>query len=410
MKGVSKKLRSQLAIIRDILAILGKDTIFCLGKLDDELTNPGISSADVSQLNFWLKSAIRSFLAQVEGVTSAMRWSVVRAAEEGHIKLEAKEVAQLQERRYDKKTGEIGPAFRGRFDDNFKNAFRHFPRVFGSDWNLKLQGEGWERFRKLVSARDDFTHPKDTTQLFRGSVGEDLHVAVAWFNSNFSAMLSEIGRRLGKEISFPSNKAMELSELARSKLALVIPPPRVGSPSALLCEIEFMDLLKNDERIAYEIFSGGASMQNGRLSIGTMSQLGARLYTRTLFTEIEAFGQMAQRLLDNSAAKDEISFSEEEQELLSTKDLVLKIANRAELFSRKFGHDRVIDKTGRTWLAFSRVAEFRDRITHPKIPEDLHFDMDTLDAIVDTIDWHCQLLDALELSEKYVGLPLKTRA
>jgi hypothetical protein len=406
MKKISKKLRDRFVALRDLNLILASDTRGCLVKFDDELAYEGTSDLDIDRLNFWLKATVRVFFAHVDGVTSAMRQFVLRAAREGHLKLEPKKVAELSERKYDKASGTLGKSYHGHLEDNFKNAFRYFPRAFGSSWEPKLQGSGWDSFLRLLKARNAFTHPKNEGDLYRSDVGEDAFNAVVWFFAIFVEMSKSIGDILGVDVNLVSFTYSQLPSHARAKLALIKPPPPdASSLSELLYEAKLMGLFAQDSRAAYDVFSKGVLLHNGNVLVGEFSDFGARLNARVFFTEIEAFYYMARRLLEQSMAKGEIDLAEEDVENLAVRELLLKIAGYAELFSEKFGYGRSVDTSGADWAAFSQFASFRDRITHPKESADLRVNqLEIMELTANTMGWHVQFLDALELSEKYVNL------
>lgn len=407
MKKISKKLRDRFVALRDLNLALAGDTRVCLVKFDDELSYQGVSGSDIDMLNFWLKATVRVFFAHVDGVTSSMRQFVLRAEREGHLKLEPKRIAELSERKYDKQSGALGESYHGRLDDNLKNAFRYFPRAFGSSWEPKLQGHGWDSFLRLLAVRNAFTHPKDEGDLYRGNVGEDAHNAVLWFFATFVEMSKTIGDLLGGNVKPISFSPSSLPEHARERLALIKPPPPdASSLSDLLRETKFMDLMARDSRAAYEVFSRGISLRAGNILLGELSDFGARLNARFFFTEIEAFYYMGRRMLEQAEAKKQIDFTEEEMEFLAKKDLLLKIARYAEMFSKKFGLGKLVDTSGTEWLSFSQFAVFRDRITHPKEAADLRVNqLEIMELTANAIGWYSQFLDVIELSDKYVNLP-----
>jgi hypothetical protein len=405
MKRASRRLRDQFKELRDLNMALSEDTRGCLLKFGDELAYLGRSSSDMAGLNFWLKAVVRVFFAHVDGVALSMRRLVLGAAERENFKLLPKEVAELSERRLDKASGGLGTSYNGKFLVNFKNAFRYFPKVFGSDWQIDLQSRGWSSFSRLLKARDSFTHPKETAELYRGDVGQDIADSISWFMATFVEMMKDVGDVLNADVRPVVTAYSQFPEHAGAKLSLIKPTPDLSSLDELLKEAKFMGLMRQDSEIAYDVHSKGTVLRNGHVLVGEYSEFGTRLFARFLFTEIEAFYYVARRLLEQSKAREEISFTEAEEEALSARDLIGRIASYGELFSAKFGYGRAVDVSGRRWLMFSNFAEFRDRITHPKTAIDLRVKAGAAMVLGGTLEWYHEFIEAIELSDKYINLP-----
>jgi hypothetical protein len=118
-------------------------------------------SLDLKAATFGAKTAIRSILGLMDGLSFAMRRTVLENAKGLGLSLTTKESARLQERRYDPKTDSVlttpqnlSPA------ESFKLAFKLFPKLFHLSFTLDTSGEDWLAVRRIIDVRNRFTHPK----------------------------------------------------------------------------------------------------------------------------------------------------------------------------------------------------------------------------------------------------------
>lgn len=116
---------------------------------------------DLAETEFWLRTFLRVFFAQVEGLSFAMRDAAVFLAKERHLQLSAGEITVLEEKRYRPRNGRIeqNDTFNPTLE-NFLLAFRYFPLAFGVSYAVAKSDARWSCFTRSLTLPNSFTHPK----------------------------------------------------------------------------------------------------------------------------------------------------------------------------------------------------------------------------------------------------------
>jgi|CXWL01.1.fsa_nt_gi hypothetical protein len=128
------------------------------------------------------RTYIRSFFANVEGLTWVMRRVALWAHQRGEIQLEPDHLQRLER----EEQGKFGDAL-----TMFNLTFKVFPLIYHSTFPLPKDGEpGWSAFCRLWKVRDDITHPKDPIT-FRLSPRAfvDVLPTTQWFFGVMSALI-----------------------------------------------------------------------------------------------------------------------------------------------------------------------------------------------------------------------------
>lgn len=69
-----------------------------------------------------------------------------------------------------------------RFLENFILAFRFFPQVLGSSFDVDYSTHGWEKMQRLVKMRNSLTHPKSVEDtLLSPEMPNVISDAAVWF-------------------------------------------------------------------------------------------------------------------------------------------------------------------------------------------------------------------------------------
>lgn len=117
------------------------------------------------EVGFWYRNLTRAFMTYVEGMLYVMRRIIIFAHERGEIDLDLGEAVLVRETGFTVNVNRKRINSRetpNRLLENFVLTFRLFPKVFGSEFEVDYGDHGWEKFQKLVTMRNNLTHPKFT--------------------------------------------------------------------------------------------------------------------------------------------------------------------------------------------------------------------------------------------------------
>ena len=141
--------------------------------------------AKFDEFQLFARAFVRALFAHVEGVTYLMRQVIIWAHDRGEIALTEAERSDLNER--EPMTGK--PRFNS-LKENFRLAFQHFPKLFGSPYQLDKSGQDWHFFCASIKVRDAITHPKTTSEFKLSSDAlREAQRAAVWFNESLRDLL-----------------------------------------------------------------------------------------------------------------------------------------------------------------------------------------------------------------------------
>jgi hypothetical protein len=401
---------TKLRLLNDLMSALGADTRKSLERFLPLIESLGKGEArEFREAVFWLKATIRAFFAQVEGISYALRYATLEAADRGHLNLTLKEKSQLSGRKINKATGTLGDLIKGgQAADRLKLAFKYFPRVFGSGWQPDLGTRGFSEYRELQSIRNAITHPTTLESLFPIEAGKYLVPAIDWFGSQFAAMLVDISTRQGR----PGHSGWAPMDLEPFRKLEIEKLPVAQDFYEEIAKSKRKDLtltraiffeLGRDTEIASR-FHREANLSASSIERSPLVQFASRLYVRTIFTEIEALASRAATMLLNSAQRSATVLSDEEKHKLESIEIVGRAAVVTKLFPQHFGDHPAAGIDDRAWFAFREIARFRDRIVHPDSAEKLILKAGTFRCLIDLHDWYRQFIIALEIGAKWEKL------
>lgn len=112
---------------------------------------------------------VRSLFAEIEGTTFALKQAALDTASHMHSvsPFLPEEVILLAEKSYDlDNEGNVkSQAARIPMSKNIRFAFKAFAKVNRTTYELKVDGIGWQSFKKSIKVRDRLMHPKNTIDL-----------------------------------------------------------------------------------------------------------------------------------------------------------------------------------------------------------------------------------------------------
>lgn len=162
------------------------DTDRCLKKCIEKNKAIEQNKIDYDELMFWYRSLIRTFFAYVEGTTFLMRQIILWAHERADITLSDSEAMQLREERLVRDGESLKTCARyNTVLENVELAFKYFPAMFHSSYQLPKSDHRWGSFKSALKARDSITHPKQVEDyLLPAEVLRQLQESIVWFHES----------------------------------------------------------------------------------------------------------------------------------------------------------------------------------------------------------------------------------
>ncbi len=390
--------------------ILGKDTMRSFSAMKDVVLrfDAGEKSKSLGgDACFLIKTTIRAFLGQVDGLGYALRRAVLSSAEDAGLVLTQKERAKLSEKRYDSKTNTLTDK-RALLNtpESIKVGFEYFPRLVGTTFNLDTSGDGWRGFKRLVRVRNGFTHPKTIEDLSVTNSGQALQPTLAWFSSQAQNLVIECGRAMG--VSLASAGVLDAKALKYRESE---------HPWVTIFRDEDYELIAADAGRALEYIKTMLRLSSEdtlrALTLMTRKdfpmfsyewEYATRMAVRTMFSDVEAITAAAQFFTDAAARRGDIPV----HGLLDKSDgdeIEDKFATALTRFSAEFGNETVLPTSGDSWKAFRGARFLRNRLTHPKAVGDLRVELKNFQLIHDALGYFLGAHDALFIdAEKWASL------
>lgn len=347
----------------------------------------------LDEMCFWYKSLVRAFLAQVEAQCSILRVLTATHAADLHAQVPASKLRNI---------GAIHR--RATIEDNVKLAFRHFPALFGISTPFDASDENYRGFRALTKARARFTHPRTEQDICPLELFPSAKPAMEWFFLNWKSILLRC-IAAANALSL-DDRQLQIPSLYKD--VALAPFRDVPNESRILpTDNEMIHVVRTvslrllaDTSRAKRLIRGSTETE---AVIGSCAVV--RCLIRTMFSEIEGTLRMAESLLRRCRGED----GEVEESFLdgSHEDVRELMALTMEAFSREFGFGEPVDREGEAWEAFIHAREARDRLTHPKKPEDLNVRSEDLTTILRVESWwhrgdieQCMKLNAARLPHR----------
>lgn len=408
MQRLGKGFRESFALVTKTDDVLNKDTILALKQLHAAVAafNAHQSEENGEVAEFSAKVAIRAFLGHVDGLSYTLRRVVVRSASEAELAIPARSLAELMERKFDSKANAILEQEKPiSTESSLKAAGTWFPRLFGAEFKIDTDGEGYRGLKRLVTVRNAFTHAGELEHLYPTPALAAIQPTIVWFLEQIRDMFAVCAAKLG--ISMPPPEKVPLEYPYREKdhpLVPIFSPEDVRDVrrvAARTCEYVKLMLLRSSRDVARALDS---VLKTPSPVMSHAYQYAVRNAVRTLFSEVEARTGAVVFFLGAAEERGEIALSEAEKASLSGGTVEDKLVNALTVFSREFGRGRHLATSGKSWEQFQRTRVFRDRLTHPKGPASLKVDPRAALGFLDAVEYFHSTTDALTLDvEKCVA-------
>ena len=309
----------------------------------------------------------------LDGLSFAMRQTVLHCAKDAGITLTPKQHAEL-------KNQYLGTL------ESFKLAFKLFPRLVGSDYALDVGGEEWRGLLRVAKVRNNLTHPKVLEHLAFHPALPALVPTIRWVSREILTLLNEVSRRTGlasrpvpigvEELVFRESESPWNPVFKDEDYRLI---KSYGDRTLEYVKHMFF-MLSDDTKTAMELTRGTLASHSALLS--PRSQFTYRTYARTLFSEIEGAIAAARFFIDAAVDRGGVSLSGTDVAHLDEGEIEDRLVATANLWSREFGNGYTLGTTGQGWKHLRGALAFRNRVTHPKNVESLRVDLALTETLV----------------------------
>lgn len=326
---IEKALSRHLTALRGINLELSRDTVIAGERLKGIIEGWATGNGDLETTAFWIRAAIKAFMAQVEGLSFWMRNATLEMAEDAGLYLTNQNRADLSELKYDKSSDTIiQELFSKGPKTTVKLAFRYFPMLFGANWKLNTNDPGWADFLEVLRWRNRVAHPTRIEYFYPAKVPANLFPAILWFHSSVLDMFEACAACVGLS-SQKSRESLDLTPWRTISVPEVDPGPGFyekieehGSNSLAYVD-EIFRLVHSDVTRALDLLSESLSKSH---VVTPLAAFSARNAARSIFAGLEGM-TCACKLFSFAAEKRrEVTLSNEEHAELETKDECEKAA------------------------------------------------------------------------------------
>jgi hypothetical protein len=270
-------------------------------------------------------------------------------------------------------------------------AFGSLSKLFGLDFNLDSGSEDYRGLIGMLESRERFTHPKRPDDLCPGELFSTTSSSMEWVFHGWMSLLLACANSISLNLNVapPLERRFQFRDTAKRKGA-----EPAGDPESrnLVDELGRMVLgLMTETKTAFNLVSKSFANE---AEIGTSCAI--RLLILTLISEIEGSVFIAASHLHDFRE----GYAPPSKELLTGDHAEVqgRIVSVLESFSKEFGTRASVQREGEEWDSFLIARKVRNRLTHPKSPEDVAVGMEDLQNIMKTISWwhgevhHCLVL------------------
>ncbi len=363
-------LEATAAELGNVNKVLLEDTQLFLDICKSKRDN--LENEDLFDVCFWFKCLARTFLAQVDGVCWMMRQAVATHARRFELQLNEKKLDKIAEVRHNL------PFLKG-----VKEAFKHFPSLFGLDFDAGISFVRFEAFRKLVEYRNGLTHPSLLIHTSPVGLLRVTRPAAGWFLLQIQRLLVECSEVAG--IPLPElDEQPDRFHCRRSELAgvddwtLELLQDQLALPPSEQMNY-FLDSLMGDLSISQKFWSERAASKPNLLD----QQAEIRNLLRVLFSGLEGGALVAASAL-KAIGIDSIPGGQLRGDHAEVAEAT---ARTAELFSEHFGSGRSLSRKDPGWEKLPECRMVRNRVTHPEGLKDLGISLSEVRAIIDLSKW-----------------------
>jgi hypothetical protein len=401
MPRLGKDFRESFALVTETDEVLREDTMLALRQLHAAVAafNAHQATDNGEEAEYCAKVAIRALLGHVDGLSYTLRQVVVRSARQAGLTIPARKLAELMERKFDSNADAILEEEKLiSTEASLKAGAAWFPRLFGAEFRLDTDGEGFRGFKRLVTVRNAFTHPEELEHLYPTPALPAIQPTIVWFLAQMRDMFGACASKLGFPVPPPEKVALEYPYREKDHPLVPIFSPddvrEIRRVAGRTYEYVKMMVVKSSRDVSRALDS--VLHANSPLPSHAY-QYAVRNAVRTLFSEVEARTGATVFFLEAAEERGEITLSEAAKASLSGGAVEDNFVNALTIFSREYGCDRHLATSGKSWQLFQGARLFRDRLTHPKGPPSLNVDPQAAIGFLEAVKYFHGSTDALKL-------------
>ena len=319
---------------------------------------------------------------------TTLRCAVLFGPSDG-VQLTQREKAIAENRRYDREEDRVlGEPGQWKLAQRLEVAVTRFPQFFGADYVSLVGTPHWQALSAFIVGRNSFVHPRQIEDFLPNQIGPTLDVAPGYalwlINDVLSACLVACGRpplllSQGKPPEVPSGSIRRTHKRVFD-----------GSTMKQISELEARGIAYHRE-FTNRAF---ADLRRADLLFQTFKRQKkdtvSRLFVRSVFAMYEAITASTNVYMTDAAGRGELSFERPRGVPFLRRQV--SITNQ---FSNERGQGSLLPLTGPKFEAISQVHEFRDRMTHPLLPEHLKPPMNQVRLKLAVCEWTLLLSSAL---------------
>jgi hypothetical protein len=333
----------------------------------------------LEELFFWQKSFARVFLSFVEALSYAINQTLLAQGERLQVPLSRTKRKELARATLS-------------LEKRLLLSLTYFPQLLGIQFQFDASAEDRRALQVLIESRERFTHPKGPSDLRPPGLLAATMPAIEWFFRAWLLLVFLSLQSIGANVQEPSRdrRFMFTEDLLLQFTERLQAYERMHAAASPIKRLEEIIVgLKDDTSRALALLSGPPATP-------IEASFALRNVFLTIFSEIEgsvfALADWLHRYRPDYPCPT--------RELLTGTDELVRgrIADTLESFSREFGTNQRIKRTGPEWDSFALARRVRDQMTHPKRPSDWAPRPEDLGvAIAISTWWHVQVRDCLHI-------------
>ena len=413
--GKNTKLRRNLLELVALNKILSGDTSEAVQKRADAYgaytaaEEPEEAEALNFEVYFWNRVAVRSFFAQMEGISTFMRRTAARSGNAKRLGLNTRDRAKLLECRYDKDGDRVTDILMpNTVPENLKLAFRYYPRLFGVSFTLDTNSPTWlVLIKELVPARNNMTHAGRVEDFYAIEAAQSIIPCYPWFLGELLRLLRDCFESVGVptpdfDLSIVKKHEFDYSAFRTMPMSRDDFYTEVGKlqERSLAVLHHSFALLNRENTFAFEVMT---DVWNRHGLKHPAAQFGVRNYLRATIAYIEGIADILRLFIYHARDRDEIQLAEAEMKRLEYKHLLDRLKATVGIFSQHFGKREELAATDKEWHAIRTILGYRDRLTHPQRKADFRFEDLTLrTTLANSLRWLIALLPVIRLDKARV--------
>lgn len=325
----------------------------------------------------WGRTVIRNLVGWADASASIMARCAREAEHANLISLSNQEQSGLCYWRV------RGPA------DHVKLSYKLYPRLFGIEFELAKDGNGWERFRAAVKARNAATHPSGIEDFLPTPVLHTIEELIAWFLGEDGRLLKQCADRIGFDLDELTAPEQERSRTPPNE---VTPPDYEQIEQDASWSLELLRLMHLIVHVEVSYFLRWLNERLASTEDRAMIGFGWRTVARAICSLAEALQSATAGFLESAESRGEVRIPRAARRRIdkAKQSRPERLAGWLEAYSQIYGQGYRLDRAGSDWRCFRELWEIRDRITHPENAADLKIREGELDIVLGAVAWVAQ--------------------